>query len=784
MKILVNEADSQLRSQLKKLLLASGNEVVETTNKTEILTELKKVDPPELAIIDWSLARQDDSIISQIHTLNTPYLRHITILTTEDQKTEIFSKLQAGTDDYLVKPFIPEELQIRIGLVNRLIETQKQHDSQILEQNYDKKDIQDLDLAKGVLSDASFESIFVSSRGFCLNQNLTAQKMFGYTREEAIGRPGTDWIDPSDHEMVTRMMLQGDTIPYEVTGLHKDGSTFPVEIQGRMIKFHGRYIRITAIRDITERKQAERESSSQERYQRALLDNFPFMVWLKDIEGCFLAVNQPFAVAAGFSGPDDLVGKTDLDIWPRDLAQAYRTDDREVMVTRQKKEMEEEVASEGTLKWFETYKSPVFDVDGELLGTVGFSRDITERKQVESKQKELEEQLYQKQKLEALGVMAGGIAHDFNNILAIILSNIELIEPALSKNNSVQGAIQHIKIAIFRARELVKQIISFRAAEKDFEQVNIAVVIDKTLELLRDTIPSSVDILKIIDDECRNLTIHAAPAQIQQVLINLCNNAVYAMNEKGLLEISLSLVNVETEDLQSLDTLPSGAYLNLTVKDNGAGISKDSLEKIFDPFFTTKAVGEGCGIGLSVINGIIKSHAGIITADSVVGQGSTFQIFLPINDKPEIKQEKIPAGKSHRKDERILFVDDEELLGHAMKQAFDHQGFVVTVETNSIRALTLFQNNPEEFDLVITDQTMPGLSGTELIVELLKIRPNLLTILCTGYSGKVSEYEAKKLGVREVCLKPLSLAQLAQTVRRVLDGDMSNSFYQAKPTNI
>jgi len=210
--------------------------------------------------------------------------------------------------------------------------------------------------------------------------------------------------------------------------------------------------------------------------------------------------------------------------------------------------------------------------------------------------------------------------------------------------------------------------------------------------------------------------------------------------------------------------------LNLTVKDSGAGMSKDLLTRIFDPFFTTKPVNEGSGMGLSIVDGIIKNHAGSITVDSVVGQGSTFQIYLPISEEIEIESEKTPSERSLRGNESILFVDDEEQLAHAAERMLTLKGFVVTAETSSAKALSLFQANPEGFDLVITDQTMPELSGVELIAEMQKIKPNQLTILCTGYSAKVFKTEVEQLGIQEFCLKPLSLSQLVQTVRKVLDG--------------
>ena len=771
MKVLLAETNGLLHHSLVKLLQKSGHKVQEASNEVEILDQLQKVSPPQLAIIDWSIVRLNDSIISQIHTLNSPSSRHIIVLTTDDQKAEMLTVLQSGTDDYLVKPFTPEEFQIRTALVNRLVEMKMQLDSKNAGQNQIKTDLQNFDDALKILPDASFEAIFLSERGICLNQNQTAQRMFGYTREEAIGRPGTDWIVPTDREMVKNKMLEGDMLPYETTGLRKDGSTFPAEIHGRMAKYSGGHVRVTAMRDITDRKKAEEQLIASEKKFRDIIENVSeIAIQGYDEKRKVTFWNLASEKLYGYSAKEALGGKLEDLIIPEKMR-------RNVLGLHRRWVDFGEQIPPGKLDLISKNGSivPVYSSHYMLESSSGkemfcFDTDLRPLINAENERRQLETQLHKKQKSEALGVMAGGIAHDFNNILAIILSNIELIELTLTTNILVQEQFQYIKGAISRASETVKQILSFSAPEENFERVNIAQIVNESLRLLRASIPSTVDILKMVDNECRDLTIYVSPGQIQQVLVNLCNNAVYSMGGQGLLEVSLKQVNVEVKDLQTYDDIPPGNYLNLTVKDSGAGMSKDLLTRIFDPFFTTKPVNEGSGMGLSIVDGIIKNHAGSITVDSVVGQGSTFQIYLPISEEIEIESEKTPSERSLRGNESILFVDDEEQLAHAAERMLTLKGFVVTAETSSAKALSLFQANPEGFDLVITDQTMPELSGIELIAEMQKIKPNLLTILCTGYSAKVFKTEAEQLGIQEFCLKPLSLSQLVQTVRKVLDG--------------
>lgn len=408
------------------------------------------------------------------------------------------------------------------------------------------------------------------------------------------------------------------------------------------------------------------------------------------------------------------------------------------------------------------------DADGHAIRIVGTNVDISARKEAEQKQQELENQLRQTYKMEAIGTMAGGIAHDFNNVLAIILGNVELAQFKLPSGSIIADHLEQAKTAVLRARDLVQQILVYsRQGIQALKPVNVALVVDETLKLLRATIPTTVELV-VRNQAAKNLIIAADSTQLQQVLINFCNNAVQAMGGKGVLDVALGSVVLAEGELPAGKNLKPGSYIELAVRDSGCGMEPEVQERIFDPFFTTKGVGEGTGMGLSVVQGIVESHGGFITAESSPGQGSLFRAYFPSAESEEDAHQTIsndlPGGT-----EAILFVDDEVLLTDIGSMMLAECGYRVTVETSSQKAIERFKGNPDQFDLVITDQTMPEMDGVELVSELLKIRSDLPVILCTGFSTKVSEDEAKSMGIKAFCMKPLDMSQLLQTTRTVLD---------------
>jgi signal transduction histidine kinase/ActR/RegA family two-component response regulator len=400
--------------------------------------------------------------------------------------------------------------------------------------------------------------------------------------------------------------------------------------------------------------------------------------------------------------------------------------------------------------------------------TAQLNRAYEKLQQEMSERERIQEQLRQAQKMEAIGTLAGGIAHDFNNILAAIIGFTEMAADDVSDRPEVEQNLKRVLRSAIRARDLVKQILTF-SRKTNYQRIplSLAPLVKETVQLLRASIPATIEIK--LANTASSDTVLASPVEVQQVVMNLATNASLAMQEKGgTLEISLTDIDF-TPDSPVLDTdVIPGEYVQLTVKDTGVGMSPDVMKRVFEPFFTTREVGKGTGMGLSVVYGIVKDLEGTVTVESEPGEGSTFRVLLP-KAKTEHEEEQphtaqIPGGKEH-----ILFVDDEELLAEWGEAALQRLGYQVTVATNSAEALKAFSANPYLFDLVITDHAMPHMAGSQLSSELLKIRPDIPIILCTGHSEIMSREKAKDLGIRNFLMKPLSKQELAEAVRWVLD---------------
>ena len=395
--------------------------------------------------------------------------------------------------------------------------------------------------------------------------------------------------------------------------------------------------------------------------------------------------------------------------------------------------------------------------------TLNFASDITE-------QKKLEAQFLQAQKMEAIGTLAGGIAHDFNNILSGLLGYAELISLETRPGSSIHRNLEELLKVGVRAKDLVKQILTLsRRTLQEKKPIRVEPLVKEAVKLLRSSLPTTIEIRLDIKEDPG--IIEADPTQVHQVLLNLCTNSFHAMEETGgLLTIGLSPINLDPYAAGQHADLQQGPYVRLTVSDTGMGMAREMLDRIFDPYFTTKEAGKGTGLGLAVVHGIVQSHGGAIKVYSEPGKGTTFHIYFPrVEISAEgpslgLTEESLPRGKG----EHIFLIDDEPVLLEIGKQMLEHLGYQVTVRTSSIEALGLFSSQPSRFHLVITDMTMPNMTGEKLAREILRIRPGLPIILCTGFSEHVTEEKAKALGIREFLMKPLTLKYLARAVRRNL----------------
>jgi PAS domain S-box-containing protein len=385
-----------------------------------------------------------------------------------------------------------------------------------------------------------------------------------------------------------------------------------------------------------------------------------------------------------------------------------------------------------------------------------------------SEKKKLEARLRQAYKIEAIGTLSGGIAHDFNNVLSIILGNAELAIDDIPEWSPARFNLEQIRTASMRAKDVVRQLLNFsRKANQELKPTKIIPVVKDALMFLRATIPSSIEIRQNIQDASD--TVLADSTQIHQVILNLGTNAFHAMEETGgILEVGIKNVVFDQVAATPYSDLVPGKYVELTISDTGQGIAPEFRERIFDPYFTTKEIGKGTGMGLSVVLGIVKGHSGAISVDSEPGKGTRIQIFLPIVEK-EAVTEFISEGKLFTGNENILFVDDEESLADLGRLSLEKMGYRVTTTTRPAEALELFCANPDQFDLVITDMTMPQMTGDRLTKKILKIRPDMPIIICTGFHEKMTEKKSTEIGAHAFLIKPVSTSNLSQRVREVLD---------------
>jgi len=420
-----------------------------------------------------------------------------------------------------------------------------------------------------------------------------------------------------------------------------------------------------------------------------------------------------------------------------------------------------------TKSWYLTYDKAIKWIDGRVAH-LQIATDVTRLKKLQEKEKKADEYLRQIQKMESIGNLAGGIAHDFNNLLFPIIGMSELLLEDLPEDSLEYKNVQVILEAGKRGRDLVQQILSFsRQSKKENIPVRLQQILKEALKLSRSTIPSSIQINQDIQEDCG--WVMADPIQLHQIVINLITNAYHAVDQSGG-EINVQLKEIfVTKDNSSAKLNSDGKYVMLRISDNGCGIEAAIKNKIFDPYFTTKDKNKGTGLGLAVVYGIVQDYGGEILVDSKVGEGTVFSIYLPLAEQlPETGAEdntvSFQTGSEH-----ILLVDDEKPVAHIEKQLLNRLGYRVTMHTNSLEALECFRENPGAFDLLLTDVTMPGITGDRLAQEILAIRPDIPILLCTGFSEKIDSQKAEHLGIKGFLMKPVVKSDMARMVRQILD---------------
>ena len=518
-------------------------------------------------------------------------------------------------------------------------------------------------------------------------------------------------------------------------------------------------------RTVELQKEIEERRRAEEKY-RNVFDNALDGISLSTLDGRYISVNPAFSEIFGYDSPEDLISSV-RDLTQDTFVQAGQR--AEYLQALQGKgfiknyEMER-FRKDGSRIWISTTSRAVKDKQGNIVHIESFTKDITELKA-------LEKQLFEAQKMEAMGTLAGGIAHDFNNILGSIIGFTELAAEQPDES-ARRHCIEQVLKACDRAKNLVRQILAFsRRTENEKQPIDLRLIGKEVLKLLSSAVPTTIEIRPNITSQI--CTINADPTQMHQILMNLCTNAVQAMGEQGgVLEVSLSRQIIEEGMAINLPDLKPGPYIRLTVADTGNGIDPTIMDRIFDPFFTTKKIGEGTGLGLAVVYGIVKSHDGAIAVTSEPDHGTTFVIYIPAVEEAPVRQgtetsdEPVPRGRGR---ERILFVDDEKALTELGKRMLSSLGYDVTIYTDSREALNILQQDAGSFDLVITDMTMPHMTGKELARGILELRPDMPIIICTGHSEYIDVNKALELGIKALIMKPISRKELARAVREVLD---------------
>ncbi|NNL76758.1 MAG: response regulator, partial [Desulfobacterales bacterium] len=598
------------------------------------------------------------------------------------------------------------------------------------------------------------------------------KRITGFSREEVSSRGGWEsLIYPEDisiplGQLKSLLSNQSKTVEYRIidkTGNIRWMRDFAKPIwdakENRLKRIYG------AVQEFTEQKDAEEAlRSSHERFL-TVLDSIDATIYVADMETYeILFMNKHMVASFG----KDLTGEICWNVFRNEAGPCpHCTNDQLIDA---KGEPADVCVWQGknpiTGKWYINYDRAIRWIDNRLV-RLQIASDITHLKSLEEERMQFEEKLQKAQKLEAIGTLAGGIAHDFNNILAAIMGFTEMSLENIEKDTTLYNNLQEVFRAGKRATDLVKQILSFsRQTEQQRKPVQANLIVKETLKFLRASLPTTIEVRQDIRSDS---IILADPTHIHQILMNICTNAGHAMRDKsGVLEVKLENIELDADFTSGHRDMKPGLYLNLTVSDTGQGMSPQVLGRIFDPFFTTKEPGEGTGMGLSAVHGIVGSHGGAITAYSKPGQGATFKVYLPIiemGQEPEKRTEgPIPTGTEH-----ILFVDDEPALVDLGKRILESLGYEVTTRTSSFEALQLFKAKPQSFDLVITDMTMPNMTGDDLAKELIQINPEIPVILCTGYSARINQEQAIAMGIRAFAYKPVLRKEIAKTIRKVLN---------------
>ena len=640
-----------------------------------------------------------------------------------------------------------------------------------------------LAVAKKSLSESEekFEKAFAASphpicitdlaTGVLLEVNDAFERVFGHARADSLGKSTVElgvWDDPTERgRLVERLRERPSFRDWTTTGRDRSGRELTFVLSGEVIDLGGRPSLVTYVNDVTEREATKRALvESEALFAKAFRASPDALVIFATESGSIIEVNDGFERLFG-RARTDVVGHTalELDLWKdpleRERAHDILLEERTLrdfpIVAR---------AASGALKQCLLSAEHIELASGRSV--IVIVRDVTENVRTERAKSELEAQLRQAQKMEALGTLAGGIAHDFNNILGAIMAYCELIKLDILLPQQIESYLAELRRAGERAKDLVQQILTFsRRQPQQRRPVRLEQAVREALNLLRSTLPATIEIEVRLESDAP--VVLADPTLIHQVLTNLGTNAAHAMHGgTGRLTVELDVAVLADKAARESSELLPGRYARLTVKDDGEGMQPETLKHVFEPFFTTKGPGEGTGLGLAVVHGIVRDHEGAIFVESEPGHGTTVRVYLP-EHAVELDGASEPSPELLRASgQTVLFIDDEGVLCRSVSGLLERLGYRVTARTDPAEALALFRKKPESFDIVLTDLTMPGLTGIDVAREVLRIAPGKPVLLMSGYSSSWTAESVRTLGVIDLIAKPLGAARLSQSLAAAL----------------
>lgn len=629
----------------------------------------------------------------------------------------------------------------------------------------------------------------VDSNGLLIDANRAELTTLGYSHEELIGKHLDKLIAPRMLAITKSALLRvlvGEAVRgFETVLVSKTGQEIPVEVNAAPHWQEGRVVAARAIlRNISKRKKVEQELRHREQLLTSLIVHVPAPIVILDKNLRYIVTSLRWRQNYGLE-EQDIVGRLHYEVLP-DMPKKWRDVHQRCLAGAVEKCEEDRFdRADGSTKWLNWEAHPWYRTDGTIGGIIIYAEDITERKMGETRHDELQRQLLQAQRMESIGQLTSGIAHDFNNILASIMGYAELAlqRHAPDRNGKLADYLGEISLAGGRARDLIAKMLAFSRGAKNkghAQPVAPWPMVKEVAKLLASTLPSSIELTTKMETELPLVQID--PVQLHQVIMNLCVNARDAVGVDGHVSVRVRHVQGITAMCDSCHGDFNGNFVEFAVQDDGAGMPMESIAHIFDPFFTTKEVGKGTGMGLSVVHGIVHEQGGHILVESIEGRGTTMRILLPAApatastmNRLETQIAPTVAGATGR----IMVVDDERSVAHLLGEALRHYGWEVEVYTDSLVALARFLKAPQEIQAVVTDQTMPAISGHDLTQAIRTINSNIPIILCTGYSDQIDEQSAKKIGVTQFFQKPMELQVLAQALRDEIARANSEPDHQA-----